>query len=54
MINTITDTLMALWNSTWKGKVLPGLVAFIIVGVSMSCFFFADKAASLLASALCP
>jgi len=43
MINTITDSLMALWNSTWKGKVLPGLVAFIIVGVSMSCFFLLIK-----------
>lgn len=43
MINILTDTLMALWNSTWKGKVLPGLVAFIIVGICMSCFFLLIK-----------
>ncbi len=48
MIDTLTDTLMALWNSTWRGKILPGLLAFIIVGICMSLFFLLIKSPAFL------
>ncbi|GAC1487258.1 MAG: hypothetical protein NVS2B12_41870 [Ktedonobacteraceae bacterium] len=35
----IIDTLMALWNSNWREKVLPVTIAFLVVGISMTIFF---------------
>ena len=39
MFDALVDTLMALWNSTWREKVVPTFLAFLVVGVSLFLFF---------------
>ena len=38
MLDALVDTLMALWNATWREKALPTLFAFLAVGIS-TCIF---------------
>ncbi len=38
MFNALVDTLMALWNATWREKVAPVFVAVLVVGVSVFLF----------------
>lgn len=39
MFDALVDTLMALWNATWRETVVSGFVAFLIGGVCLFLFF---------------